>query len=313
MISRDGRVSPNILTQTFCIQTDDQCVADTEETEGNDMQLGIRLHDTENLPFEERIAAVHEMGYKCGHLALSKIPGLPAAPAALTPGYAMYLRRVFEKNDVDVAVLGCYLNLADPDEDRLKVIRGKYEASIRFASLLGAGMVGTETGAPNSEYKSCPECRSEEALESFIRELKSVVRIAENFGVMFAIEPVAKHIVWNADRARIVLDEVASPNLGIIFDPVNLLDESNYQNRDEIFAHTIEVLGDDIIMLHLKDFVPGEGGLRSVGCGLGEMDYTRILKFIKEKKPYIHATLENTTPADHASCRDRILGIYERS
>ena len=168
-------------------------------------------------------------------------------------------------------------------------------------------------GTPNSEYKSCPECRSEEALESFIRELKSVVRIAENFGVMFAIEPVAKHIVWNADRARIVLDEVASPNLGIIFDPVNLLDESNYQNRDEIFAHTIEVLGDDIIMLHLKDFVPGEGGLKSVGCGLGEMDYTRILKFIKEKKPYIHATLENTTPADHASCRDRILGIYERS
>ncbi len=274
------------------------------------MQLGIRLHDTEVLPFEERIAHVHEMGYKCGHLALSKIEGLPSAPESLTPGYAEYIKNVFEKNNVDIAVLGCYLNLADPDRDRLKVIKGKYEASIRFASMISAGMVGTETGAPNSEYKSCPECRSDEALDTFIRELKSVVKIAENFGVMFAIEPVAKHIVWNADRARIVLDEVASPNLGIIFDPVNLLDETNYMDREEIFEHTIEVLGNEIIMLHLKDFVPEAGKLKSVGCGLGEMDYTRILKFIKEKKPYIHATLENTTPADHASCRDKILNVY---
>ena len=274
------------------------------------MQLGIRLHDTENLPFEERIAGVRKMGYKCGHLALSKIPDLASAPEALTPGYAKYLKRIFEKNEVDVAVLGCYLNLADPDPERLKVIKNKYEASIRFAALLGAGMVGTETGAPNSGYKSCPECRSKEALDSFIKELKSVVKIAESFGVMFAIEPVAKHIVWNADRARIVLDEVASPNLGIIFDPVNLLDETNYMEREEIFSHTIDVLGKDVIMLHLKDFVIRDGKLVSVGCGLGEMDYTGILKFIKENKPYIHATLENTTPDDHESCRDKILNLY---
>ena len=275
------------------------------------MQLGIRLHDTEALPFEERIARVHEMGYKCGHLALSKIPGLPAAPEAMTPGYAMYLKKVFEKNEVDVAVLGCYLNLADPDPEKLETIRNKYIAHIRFASVLGAGMVGTETGAPNSQYKYAPECRTEWALQAFIKELRGIVRYAEQFGVMFAIEPVARHIVWNAARAKQVLDEVDSPNLGIIFDPVNLLDGTNWQNRDEIFEETMETLGERIYMLHLKDFrVESDGSLTSVGCGLGEMDYTKILKFIKEKKPYIHATLENTTPADHESCRDKILNIY---
>ena len=40
----------------------------------------------------------------------------------------------------------------------------KRQAHIRFASLLGCGMVGTETGAPNAEYKFCPECRSDAAL-----------------------------------------------------------------------------------------------------------------------------------------------------
>ena len=128
----------------------------------------------------------------------------PCGPEALTPGYAHYLRRLFEKNEMDIAVLGNYLNLAHPDEAVIRASLEKYYSHIRFASLLGCGMVGTETGAPNAEYRYCPECRSEEALALFIRNLKPVVRCAEQFGVILAIEPVARHIVYNAKRARIV-------------------------------------------------------------------------------------------------------------
>ena len=46
---------------------------------------------------------------------------------------------------MDIAVLGNYLNLAHPDEAALAAIQEKYYAHIRFASLLGCGMVGTET------------------------------------------------------------------------------------------------------------------------------------------------------------------------
>ena len=56
------------------------------------------------------------------------------------------------------------------------------------ASLLGCGMVGTETGAPNAEYKFWPECRSDEALSTFIKNFKPVVRCAEQYGVTIAIE-----------------------------------------------------------------------------------------------------------------------------
>ena len=51
------------------------------------------------------------------------------------------------------------------------------------------------------------------------------------------------------------------PNLQIIFDPVNLLDISNYQNRDVIIEEAIELLGDDIAMVHMKDFVVQDGKL----------------------------------------------------
>ena len=87
------------------------------------MQLGIRLHDTKKLPFEERIANVHELGFACGHLAPGKvISEFPTTDEALTPGLAMYMKNVFAKNQVDVAVLGCYLNLANPNPEQLAKI-----------------------------------------------------------------------------------------------------------------------------------------------------------------------------------------------
>lgn len=64
--------------------------------------------------------------------------------------------------------------------------------------------------------------------------------------IIVAIEPVCRHIVNNAKRARKVLDAIDSPNLQIIFDPVNLLDESNYQEYPAIFKEFVEILGPDI-------------------------------------------------------------------
>ncbi|GFH96527.1 hypothetical protein IMSAGC003_03084 [Lachnospiraceae bacterium] len=275
------------------------------------MQLGIRLHDTKELPFEERIADVHALGFACGHLALSKvIREFPTTDEALTPGLAMYIKNVFAKNQVDIAVLGCYLNLANPNSEQLKKAMNRYMAHVRFASWLGCGVVGTETGAPNETYSYVPECHGEEALQTFIGNLRPIVKYAEQMGVVMAIEPVWRHIVYNPGRARRVLDEIGSPNLQIILDPVNLLDISNYQDQEAIVEEAIEVLGPDVAMVHLKDYMPTEGKLEAMACGLGRMQYGTVLKFIKERKPCIHVTLENTTPENNRQARDHILELY---
>ena len=221
------------------------------------IQFGLRLHDAEQLPMEQLLPLVRKREFISAHLALSKaMKEYPCDPSALTPGYALYLRHLFEKNGIDVAVLGNYLNLAHPDPDAVKDMQEKYYAHIRFASLLGCGMVGTETGAPNPEYKFCPECRSDKALITFIKNLKPVVRCAEQYGVTVAIEPVARHIVYDAKRARLVLDEIGSHNLQILLDPVNMLSMDNVDRREEVFAETIELLGKDVAMIHFKDFSP---------------------------------------------------------
>ena len=283
------------------------------------LRLGIRFHDTAEVPFEERVKAAEGQGFSCVHIALSKIKDIPSDISALTSGYANYLKENFDKAGLSVAVLGNYLNLCDPDPDRLSGILKKYEAHIRFASYLRAGVVGTETGAPNSSY-DCSDreaVRSEEAYTAFRENVKKVISYAEHYGVTFAIEPVYKHIIYSPERARRLLDEVASENLRIIFDPVNLLDPDRLEERDEVLHKAMELLSEEIAVIHLKDFIPekredGSINMKPCGCGLGAMTYDDIIEFAVRKKPFIEATLENTTPDDATQCRNHIEEIIRK-
>jgi sugar phosphate isomerase/epimerase len=285
---------------------------DPSRKDGVTMQLGIRLHDIKKAPLPERLQIAAKQGFACGHLALSKvISEYSVSDSALTPGLACYLKKIFAEAGIDIAVLGCYLNLATPNEESLKKNQERYLANIRFASLLGAGVVGTETGAVNEAYKFEERNHSEEALQIFVKNLRPVVEYAEKMGVIFAIEPVFKHIVCSPQRARRVLDEINSPNLQIIFDPVNLLDISNYQNREQIFREAVEMLGKDIAVVHIKDFIVKDGELVSVAAGTGEMDYSEIIRFIKKEKPYIHATLENTVPENAEAAGKYIRKLWD--
>jgi len=237
------------------------------------MQIGIRLHDTKKGTLEERVAIAEEQGFSCAHLALKKvISEYSVADSALTPGFSCYLKNLFAAHHLDIAVLGCYLNLATPDQAVLEKNVHRYMAHIRMASLLGAGVVGTETGAVNESYSFEERNHSEEALDIFIKNVRPVVQYAEKMGVILAIEPVYKHIVCNPKRARKVLDEIGSPNLQIIFDPVNLLDISNYKEREAIIAEAIEVLGEDrsdpYQRFYRKRRSTGFGGCGNRGDGL---------------------------------------------
>lgn len=268
------------------------------------MRIGIRAHDVKADTFEGLVKEIHNEGMHCCQLAVPKaVHEFPTKKEVLTPGMALYMKEVFAENKVDVAVLGCYQNLATPDEAALKDTIDTYKRHIVFASLLGAGVVGTETGACNTEYRTEPFSFTEEALEIFIKNLRPVVEYAEKLGVIVAIEPVCRHIVNNAKRARKVLDAIDSPNLQIIFDPVNLLDEPNYQEYPAIFKEFVEILGPDIATIHAKDFKIENGKLLSCACGTGQMDYEFLLRYIKEHKPHIHVLLEDTNPSNAQQAR----------
>lgn len=274
------------------------------------MQIGIRLHDVAPGTIEERVKTAHEQGFTCVHLALSKtVKDHSVDDTALTPGYATYLRKLFEKYDMDIAVLGCYLNLAHPDPVEIKKIQERYFAHLRFASMLGCSVVGTETGAPNAEYRYVPESHTEESLQTFIRNLRPVVECAEKFGVIMAIEPVWKHIVYDSKQALKVLKEIDSPNLRIILDPVNLLSAENSVEYEKVITEAIEDLGIYTDVVHMKDFVVEGDRVVSSAPGTGTMKYNTILNFVKKDKPFIQMTIEDSKP-DNAEWSRKFLEDY---
>ena len=275
------------------------------------MMIGIRAHDVAYAPLEELIPNIHKQGFHCMHIALNKsIKEFKTDLCTMTPGLAMYMKELCQDNHVDVAVLGCYKNLCNPDEEQHKKIVEQYKAHIRFAAVLGAGVVGTETGAVNKEYKYEEANHSEEALQLFIKNLRPIVKYAEQFGVIVAIEPVWKHIVYTVERARQVLDAIDSPNLRIIFDPVNLLCPENLDQQDEIIEKAFDLLRDEIAVVHCKDYELVDGELVSIAAGTGHLNYPLLLKKVKEYKPYVHCTLENTVPENAIATREFMEKTY---
>ena len=265
------------------------------------MEIGIRLHDTAGSNLEEHLRNAKEQGFSCVHIAMSKVvPGfkMADAPELLTDALADEVRGLLEKYNQRCVLLGCYLNLCSPDLSAHERTLMNYRAHLRFGKKIGALMVGTETGAPNIGYKSCPECRTEESLRLFIERVKPVVRWAEEEGMIFAIEPVTRHIVCTAERCQRVLAEVQSENLRVILDAVNLLDRENVHQAQEVVTDAIARLGDSAELLHIKDFLPDGtdecawarqnianvnmfDGLLSIAPGLGQMDYRPLIQLAK--------------------------------
>ena len=125
------------------------------------IQFGLRLHDAEKLPMEQLLPLVRKRGFTCAHLALSKtVKDVPCTPSALTPGYALYLRHLFEQNGIDIAVLGNYLNLAYPDETVLDAIREKYYATSAlpacWAAVWWARRRAVQTSSINTARSAAP-------------------------------------------------------------------------------------------------------------------------------------------------------------
>ena len=78
------------------------------------------------------------------------------------------------------------------------------------------------------------------------------------------------------------------------------------QDTPDEYGTAMELLGDDIAVLHMKDYdaIAPDGGLHACAAGSGLMRYDEIFRFVREKKPFIHMTLEDTRPENAEQARE---------
>lgn len=278
------------------------------------IHAGVRAHDFGKLPLETLAAEVAARGLCCVQFAAPKsIPGLEDDAGRLSPGLAIHVRETLAARGLHIAVLGCYINLADPDDANRRRHLARFKAYLRLARDFGCSLVGTETGSLNIDFSYHPDNHGERAYQRVLAAVCELVDEADRFGTTVAIEAVHHYVIHDPKRLRRLIDDVDSPNLQVILDPVNLLNASNFARQDEILEEAFALLGDHIAVLHAKDAVVSDGALRSVPAGQGRLNYPLFFRLAKKHKPGIDVLLEDTQPATLQQTVDFVRQAWDRA
>lgn len=245
-------------------------------------------------------------------LAFGKsIAGFDFGPGHYSPGLAHMIADKLKEREIHVAILGCYINPTDPDEGRRQASVAKFIEHLKYAKIIGADMVGTETGRYNSDFKVVPETYTEKCYQLLLKSMREIVDAAEKLGMIVGVEAVHDHTLYSPEMMRRFLDDISSPNVEAILDPVNLISAENYKEQEKVIARALELYGDRVSMLHIKDFrmEGGEPQFEHVSDGL--FHYEPLLAWLKKEKPYITMLLENSTKERYHSDVAYLQKIYE--
>ncbi len=259
------------------------------------INLGIRFHDIEQLPLSEAVNVVSEKGFTSVQFATSQsLKNVNVKLGNLSPGLAHHIGSTFLKKELQIAVLGCYINMIHPDLDQRRRELDRFKEHILFARDFGCSIVGTETGNVNAEIIYTEENFGEEPFLQVVESVKELVEEAEKFGVIVGIEGGINHPINTPKRMKRLLDSIHSNNLQVIFDPVNYLSIDNYKKQESVIQESMELFGDRIVIMHAKDFIIEDNWIKFVPVGKGLLNYDALFKLIKEKKPYLNILFEDT-------------------
>ena len=145
------------------------------------IQFGMRCHDLcpkmemEKLFEEVKANNIHQV-----QLAFKKsITTYDFSTGHYSAGFGRYIRSLLEKNDIHVAVLGCYINPTNPIESRRQAEVARFIEHLKYAKAMGADMVGTETGRFDPDMKVVGDTRTEAAYKLLLKSLREIVSAAE--------------------------------------------------------------------------------------------------------------------------------------
>ncbi|MEC0329896.1 sugar phosphate isomerase/epimerase [Paenibacillus macerans] len=256
------------------------------------MSVGILAHLLGKQPFRELAAKVAEFHFPYVQLALSKaISDVDFSLGKISPGLANEVGGAFADNRVRIAVLGCYASLIELDDESFRHNVERFKEHLRNARHFGAPIVATEVGvAEDRSHLSKHWERLNQALEELVEE-------AERWGVTIGLEAAQGHLIDSPETMAETIERFPSSCVGVLLDPCNMLNASNFDRHDEIIRTAFDLFGSRIVSAHAKD-VKREadgGGLTVAAAGLGELDYPLFWRLLEQYKPHGFVTLEQVT------------------
>ena len=227
-----------------------------------------------------------------------------------TPAYATAMKETLDAANAKVPILGCYINPSCTNVTELNAQLDRFREQLKYARFINAFAVGTETGFVGDNCD--PEANhTEEAYQHLLGNLRELVTYAEKLGVMIAIEGVKIFVIDTPQKMRRLLDDLASPNVMCIFDPINFIDIDNYEQQDKLIDDAFELYGDVMCAIHLKDFTVTDGRMSRVLPTEGMLHTERILRYIKYSKPDMPVVLEEVKETDLLKVMENVQKLYD--
>lgn len=272
------------------------------------MNFGMRGHDFEASSLEELASKCYENNIKNVQLVFKKtIPDFKEGE--FSPEYAVKMRNILDEKGVKVSVLGCYINPSDTNPETLKASMDYFKECLHYAKYMNADVVGLETGFVGD---SCdPEKNnSEEAYQYLLKNMRELLSVAEEIDVKIGIEGVWCFVINSPSRMKRLVDDLNSENIRVIFDPVNYLSDTNYENQSSMIDEFFELLGDRVCAIHLKDFAIENGKKIFTNPCQGELDHKRLFEYVKKVNPNLPIILEETTEKQLQKVKESCQNVF---
>ncbi|MDE6373587.1 MAG: sugar phosphate isomerase/epimerase [Clostridia bacterium] len=276
------------------------------------MQIAFRTHD---LGVKGAGAAV-EKCKRCGIdavqlVAYKFIDEIAYKPSALTAEAAKELGKALKDGGITVGLIGAYFNPVHSDKIKVANCKAVFKDYLKYSALLGCSVVGSETGSFNDDkWTYNPLNRTEEALNTVIETFTELADYAKECGAYIGMEGAAGHVCWNVATLKRAVDGVNRPNVKVIFDIYNYLDESNHASYLEILEEGLKTFAGKIVVFHLKDYILQDGKIKQVVPGKGLFDYPAILSRIKAYDENAVLVLEGTTGENIVPCSEYVKKIW---
>jgi sugar phosphate isomerase/epimerase len=181
------------------------------------------------------------------------------------------IRAAANQAGVTLAAISGTFNSAHPDPAHRRSYLARFPHLCAVARDLQIGLITLSSGSrdPQDMWRWHPDNATAQAWADSRTTLQALATLAEDHGLMLAVEPEHSNVVGTADQAISMLDQIGSPALKIIYDAANLLDPESYDPAAAAAAITrdITTLGPHIALGHAKELI-AERAPVAPGAGL---------------------------------------------
>ncbi|MBQ3223298.1 MAG: sugar phosphate isomerase/epimerase [Clostridia bacterium] len=257
------------------------------------MRIGLCTTDFKDaMPAAQLFAKMKAMGYETTQLAFRSVSECNFTednqieiPESVSEEAIAAILAASNETGVDISAVNGTWNMAHPDKAVREEGLRRFPGFCKAVRAVGAPIVSLCSGSRSLEglWRYHPETQSDEAWADMAESMKRAAKIAEEYGLILAIETEANNTIDTPEKARRIMDETGSPALKMILDCANLFHPGTAS--PETMRPTIDCamreFGKDVVIAHGKDIRPSEG-IDFCGTGFGIVDFPYMVQKLTE-------------------------------